>query len=172
MVYFRLLRVSGAARGSSLVAVSGGYSLLQGRSFSLLWLFLLRGTGFSSCITRPPSSWGTGLVAPWHLESSQTRDQIRVSSICRQPPNHCTTREVQEGCTFRSHFSYFSSTTVFFFSFAAILKHVQGCLFCFKINVVLYNKKDVFFHPRMKDFCHRPRAPAVTITAGQTGALF
>ena len=89
------------------------------------------------------SLWGTGLVAPWHLESSQTRDQIRVSSIGRQPPNHCTTSEVQEGCTFRSHFSYFSSTTIFF-SFAATLKHVQGCLFCFKINVVLSNKKDVF----------------------------
>ena len=69
-------------------------------------------------------------------------------------------------------FLIFLPQLFFFFSFAATLKHVQGCLFCFKINVVLYNKKDVFFHPRMKDFCHRPRAPAVTITAGQTGALF
>ena len=37
---------------------------------------------------------GTGLVAPRYVESSQTRDQIRVSCIGRQTPNHWTTREI------------------------------------------------------------------------------
>ena len=43
-----------AVRGLSLVAVSGGYSSLQCKDFSLQWLLLLlskgsRRTGFSSC---------------------------------------------------------------------------------------------------------------------------
>ena len=43
-----------AARGLSLVAVSGGYSSLRCTGFSLPWLLLLRSTGsrhagFSSC---------------------------------------------------------------------------------------------------------------------------
>ena len=46
-----------AACGLSLVAASGGYSLLQCVGFSLRWLLLLRSTGsrragFSSCGTR------------------------------------------------------------------------------------------------------------------------
>ena len=138
-----MLWVFVAARGLSLAAVSGGYSSLGHKSFSLLWLLLLRSTGFSSCITWALSLGCTGLVAPWHVDSSQTRDQTCVSYICRQTPIHCTTGEVQHGCTFRSHFSYFFPQ-LFFFPFAATLKHVQGCLFCFKINVVLYSKEDVF----------------------------
>ena len=35
-----------------------------------------------------------GLAPPWHVESSQTRDQTRVPCIGRQIPIHCTTREV------------------------------------------------------------------------------
>ena len=35
-----------------------------------------------------------GLVALWHVESSQTRDWTRVPCIDRQIPIHCTTREV------------------------------------------------------------------------------
>ena len=46
-----------AAHGLSLVVVSGGYSSLQCRGFSLRWLLFLRSTGsrspgFSSCSTR------------------------------------------------------------------------------------------------------------------------
>ena len=40
--------------------------------------------------------WSMGLVAPRHVESSQTRDQIRVPCIGRQILNHWTTREVLE----------------------------------------------------------------------------
>ena len=34
-----------------------------------------------------------GLVAPWHVGSSQTRARTRVPCIGRQILNHCTTRE-------------------------------------------------------------------------------
>ena len=35
-----------------------------------------------------------GLVTPWHVESSQTRDRTRVPSIGRRILIHWTTREV------------------------------------------------------------------------------
>ena len=61
--YFWLCWVSVAARELSLVAVSGGYSSLQGAGFSLRWLLLLRSTGsrcagFSSC-----GAWASVVVA-------------------------------------------------------------------------------------------------------------
>ena len=37
--------------------------------------------------------WLTGLVAPWHVGSSQTRARTRVPCISRQILNHCATRE-------------------------------------------------------------------------------
>ena len=37
--------------------------------------------------------WLTGLVAPWHVGSSQTRARTRVPCIGRQTLNHCATRE-------------------------------------------------------------------------------
>ena len=56
-VYFWLRWVFVAARRLSLVAASGGYSLLWCVGFSLWWLLLLRSTGsrstgFSSCGAR------------------------------------------------------------------------------------------------------------------------
>ena len=56
-IYFWLCWVFVAVHGLSLVAVSGGYSLLRCVGFSLQWLLLLqsmgsRHTGFSSCGTR------------------------------------------------------------------------------------------------------------------------
>ena len=56
-IYFWLRWVFVAARGLSLVAVSGGYSSLWCMGFSLWWLLLLQNTGsrrvgFSSCGTR------------------------------------------------------------------------------------------------------------------------
>ena len=55
-IYFWLCWVFIAACGVSLVAVSGGYSLLRCMAFSLWWLLLLwsmgsRRVGFSSCGT-------------------------------------------------------------------------------------------------------------------------
>ena len=56
-IYFWLCWVSVAMRRLSLVAASGGYSLLQCVGFSLRWLLLLQSTGsrhvgFSSCGSR------------------------------------------------------------------------------------------------------------------------
>ena len=56
-IYLWLCWVFVAARGLSLVAASGGNSLLQCAGFSLQWLLLLQSTGsrhmgFSSCGTR------------------------------------------------------------------------------------------------------------------------
>ena len=41
--------------------------------------------------------WCMGLVAPWHVGSSQTRDHTHVPCIGRQILNHWTTREAQKG---------------------------------------------------------------------------
>ena len=98
-VWFWLRWVFIAARGLSLVAASGGYSSLQCVGFSLRQLLLLwsmgsRRMGFSSCGTWAQQLWHTGLVAPMHVESSQTRDGTHVPCIGRQILNHCATREV------------------------------------------------------------------------------
>ena len=39
------------------------------------------------------SCWSTGLVAPQHVGSSQTRARTRIPCISRQILNHCATRE-------------------------------------------------------------------------------
>ena len=54
--------------------------------------------GPSHCRAQAPDAqaqqlWLTGLVAPWHVGSSQTRTRTRVSCIGRQTLNHCATRE-------------------------------------------------------------------------------
>ena len=64
--YFWLRWVFVAARGLSLVAASGGYSLLRCVGFSLrrlllLWSMGCRHTGFSSCGTRAPVVAAHGL---------------------------------------------------------------------------------------------------------------
>ena len=66
---------------------------LPAMGFSLWWLLLLWGTG-SRC---PPAQelWCMGFVVPWHVGSSQTRNQTPVSCIARWILNHWTTREVQ-----------------------------------------------------------------------------
>ena len=96
--FFWLSWVFIAVRRLSLVVVSGGYSSLQCMGFSLRWLLLWstgsRHTGFSSCGTPAQYLWLVGLVAPWHVGSSQTRDRTRVPCIGRQILNHCATREV------------------------------------------------------------------------------
>ena len=96
---FWLLWVFVAAPGLSLVAVSGGYSLLQCAGSSLPWLLLLRSTGsrhagFSSCSTWAQQLWRTGLAAPRHVGSSRTKAQSHVPCIGRWILNHCASREV------------------------------------------------------------------------------
>ena len=79
--------------GLLFVAVCG--LLMQ---WLLLWSTVSRLTSFSSCgsraLERRLSSCGArGLVAPWHVGSSQTRARTRVPCIGRQILNHCATRE-------------------------------------------------------------------------------
>ena len=86
-----------------LVAASGVHSSLQCEGFSR--------SGFSCCRAqalrelasvveacrsraRAQKRWCTGLVAPWHVESSQTRDHTPVSWIGRWILIHCTTSKV------------------------------------------------------------------------------
>ena len=104
-----------AVCGLSLVAASGGYSLLWCEGFSLQWLLLLQSTGsrhvgFSSCGTRTQylwlagsraqnqQLWRMGLVALQHIGSSRTRDRTRVPCIGRRILNHCTTMEAPRYC--------------------------------------------------------------------------
>ena len=84
-IYFWLRWVFVAAGGLSLVAASGGYS-------SLRWLPLLRSTGSRA---QAQQLWRMGLVAPWHVGSSQTRAQTCVPCTGRRILDRCATREAQ-----------------------------------------------------------------------------
>ena len=99
-IYFWLHWVFVAERRLSLVVVSGGYSSWQCAGFSLQWFLLLqlqsvgsRHAGFSSCGMWAQQLWLAGLVAPWHVGSSQTRTRARAPCISRRILNHCATRE-------------------------------------------------------------------------------
>ena len=96
--FIYLLRVFTAVCVLSLAAASGVGSVVA--------LLLLGSTGSrraahrpNSCGSRALEHTGSvvgrmGFVAQWHVESSQTREQICVPCIGRQIPIHCTTREV------------------------------------------------------------------------------
>ena len=75
--------------------------------------------GFSSCSTGAYQLWlegprvcrlqqlqPTGLVALWHVESSQTKDQTHVTCIGIQILIHCTTREVLNFDFLKNYFIY------------------------------------------------------------------
>ena len=77
---------------------SGGYSLLRCVGFLLWWLLLLRSTGSKHMGFRSCNAWAqwlrqTGLVAPWHMGSSRTRDWTSVPCVARQILNHWTTEK-------------------------------------------------------------------------------
>ena len=82
--------------GFSLVVASGGCSLVAMHGAS-------RCGGFSCCgawfeVSRLQLLWCMGLVGPWDVESSLTRDRTCVLCACRQILNHWTTREVWKPC--------------------------------------------------------------------------
>ena len=121
-IYFWLRWVFVAARGLSLVAASGGYSLSRCPGFSLWWCLLLGSTGsrrvgFSSCGSRAQQLWlvgsraqaqqlqHSGLVALRQVGSSRTRARTHVPCIGRQILNHCAAREVPGVC-FESVYIY------------------------------------------------------------------
>ena len=78
--------------GLSLAAVGRSCSSWQGTGFSFQWLLLLRSTGsrcagFSSCgfqALQLSSCSTRAQLLPWHVESSQTRDQAPVTCIGKQ----------------------------------------------------------------------------------------
>ena len=88
-VYFWLHCVFSAVSRLFLVGASGGY-------FSWWWL-AFSCSGFF-CYTVRALGCGLqllqlkGLIAPQHVESSQTRDQIPVPCISQWILSHCTTR--------------------------------------------------------------------------------
>ena len=88
--------------------------------FSLRWLLLLRSTGsrhtgFSSCGSRAQQLWHvgcraqaqqlwrTGVVAPWHMGSSQTKAWTHVPYLGRRVLNHWATREAQPCLSIDKH---------------------------------------------------------------------
>ena len=81
----------------SLVVESRGHSLVVARGFltavASCCVQALGLEGFSRCGMWAQQLWYTGSVAPRHVGSSQTRDQICVPCIATQTPNHWTTRE-------------------------------------------------------------------------------
>ena len=89
------------ARGLPLVAESRAPLELQCVGCSLRWLLSLQSpgsghTGFSSYSMQTQQLWCSGLVAPWHVASSWTRDRAHVPRIGRWGVIHCTTWEVPE----------------------------------------------------------------------------
>ena len=67
--------------------------------------------GLSCCGAQAPDAqyqlWLTGLVAPRHVGSSQTRARTRVPCISRQILNHCATREAWEYSFFLIYLSIY-----------------------------------------------------------------
>ena len=74
----------------------GGWGLLFIMVASLVAVHRLQAHGLQQYSTRAQELWPTGLAAPWHVESSQTR-HLRTHIPCtgRWIPIHYATREVQ-----------------------------------------------------------------------------
>ena len=85
-VYLLTMLVFVAAPGLSLVAASGSYPLVAACRLLIAVTSLVAERGLLRY---------TGLVAPWHVESSQTRDGTHVLCIGRWILSHQTTRKVQ-----------------------------------------------------------------------------
>ena len=111
LIYIWLHRVLVAAYGRSLEVMSGGYSLAVGHGLLIALFLLLQSTGSgtqdSGAVAQRLISCGSwalehrlsrcgaqALVALWHVESSQIRDQTRVPCTGRWIFIHCATREV------------------------------------------------------------------------------
>ena len=87
---FWLCWVFVSVRGLSLVAASGGHSSSRCAGLSLVASLVAE---HRLQARRLSQLWLTGLVAPRHVGSSQTRARTRVPCIGRQILNHCASRE-------------------------------------------------------------------------------
>ena len=90
-IYLWLHWILVAACRLSLVAVSRGCPLAALHGFLVETASLVVEHRLSSLHVQQLGR--TGLVASWHVGSSQSRDQTRVRCIGRQILNHWTTRE-------------------------------------------------------------------------------
>ena len=86
---FWLPQVLVAARGLSLVVARENYSALCCMGTSLWWLDLLQSTvsrahGLQQLLNMAQQLWLTDLGALWHVESSQTKEQICVPCAGRR----------------------------------------------------------------------------------------
>ena len=75
------------------LALAGGLFTTEPPGRPLLWLLSLRSLGSGM---QAQWWWPTGLVAPWLVDSSQTRDQTHGPCIGRWTLIHCPSREVRE----------------------------------------------------------------------------
>ena len=85
--------------GLSLVSVSGGFSPVARPGLLVMGASLVAEQGLKAhglqYLQHAGSAVGhMGLVAPWDVESSPTRDQTHVPCIGRQILSHWTTRNV------------------------------------------------------------------------------
>ena len=159
-IQFWLRWVFVAERRLSLVAVSRGYSSLRCMGFSLRWLLFAAEHRLQVCVlqqlwhagsrAQAQQLWCTGLVAPWHVGSSQTRDRTRVPCIGRWILNHCTTREVP--ISFLIFIIFFLLLTLGFVVLLFLIP-LDGMLCCLRfflfLEVVLY----LYKLPSQNCFC-------------------
>ena len=82
---------SSCGKQGLLVLVVEGFSL----RCLLLWSIGSGCVGFSRCSMQTQYLWHVGLVAPWHMEYPQTRDQIHVPCSDGLILIHCATREIR-----------------------------------------------------------------------------
>ena len=87
-------RSSFAVPRLSLVVVSRGYSLLWYAGFSLKWLLLLWGTGYSHAGFCNCNPWALLLCGMWDLSGPGI--ELCVCCIARWTCNHWSTRETLE----------------------------------------------------------------------------
>ena len=89
-VDFTSLRLSWFHFTAPLLLQSTGSRCMGFNNYST-WVLQFQLAGFRAWAQQ---IWCTGLGAPWHVESSQTRDQTCVLCISKQIPIHWATREV------------------------------------------------------------------------------
>ena len=92
-----LQRAGATLRCGARASHCGGFSCCGARALGAR-ASVVAARGLSSCGSRAlgrrlSSWWHTGLAAPRHVGSSQTRARTRVPCISRWILNHCATRE-------------------------------------------------------------------------------
>ena len=118
-----------------LLTVLGLHCCKRRAGTTLQWQRGAHCSAFFHCVSwapgvRPQQSQRMGLAAPWHVESSQTRDQTSVPCIGRQILNHWTTRKVPKPLHFNTKIPLFSKRHTLFTQLRKPISdlHVQHAL--------------------------------------------